>query len=87
MVKVLFMHGACLVWHCCPFAERKGLVTLNTLFRSTGMCNKYLLGRVDAVNKKHVFVVGYQLRVDNILPETSLGLNSRVQWHKSVLKL
>ena len=47
------------------------------------MCNKLFLGRVDAVNKPLVFVVGYQLRVDNVLPETSFGSNSRVRWSES----
>ena len=48
---------------------------------------KLLLGGVDAVNKLHVYTVSYQLRVDNVLPATSLGLNSRVWWQKAVLKL
>ena len=67
-----------LVWHCHPFTERKGLVTLNTLFRSKGMYNKQSLGEVDAVNKPHVYVVRYQLGVDidNVLPAASLGSNS-----------
>ena len=55
------------------FAKRKGLVTLKV------MCNNELLGVVDVVNKPHVYVVRYQLRVNNVLPANSLGSNNQMQ--------
>ena len=44
-----------------------------------------ILGGVDAVNKLHMYmyVVSYQLRFDNVLPATSLALNSQLQLQKA----